>query len=150
MALDLESVIQRMHWEAHVRHTWWPHLTSMSLLPVHVTSVRANFLPPCGLWPARLLCPQDSPGKNSRVGCRALLQGTFLTQGLSPLLQYLLQWQAGSLPLWPLRKPSIFHTSKKKELLRVRGHQSIRSISMTEETLEHTAVTKSILKIKSH
>ena len=24
---------------------------------------------------ARLLCPQDSPGKNTRVGCHALLQG---------------------------------------------------------------------------
>ena len=29
----------------------------------------------------RLLCPWDSPGKNTRVGCRALLWGIFLTQG---------------------------------------------------------------------
>ena len=27
------------------------------------------------LQPARLLCPQDSPGKNTEVGCHALLQG---------------------------------------------------------------------------
>ena len=27
--------------------------------------------------PARLLCLWDSPGKNTRVGCRALLQGIF-------------------------------------------------------------------------
>ena len=33
------------------------------------------------LWPARLLCPGDSPGKNIGVGCHALLQGIFLTQG---------------------------------------------------------------------
>ena len=33
--------------------------------------------------PARLLCPWDSPGKNTRVGCHALLQGIFLTQGSS-------------------------------------------------------------------
>ena len=33
-----------------------------------------------------LLCPWDSPGKNSRVGCHALLQGVFLTQGLGPRL----------------------------------------------------------------
>ena len=26
-------------------------------------------------WPARLLCPWDSPGKNTGVGCHALLQG---------------------------------------------------------------------------
>ena len=30
---------------------------------------------PYGLWPARLLWPWDSPGKNSGVGCHALLQG---------------------------------------------------------------------------
>ena len=30
----------------------------------------------------RLLCPWGSPGKNTGVGCHALLQGIFLTQGL--------------------------------------------------------------------
>ena len=53
---------------------------------------------PHGLYPTRLLCPWDSPGKNSGVGCHALLQRTFLTQGLnlrlSPL--HLLHWQEGS------------------------------------------------------
>ena len=29
---------------------------------------------PYGLWPARLLCPWDSPGKNTGVDCHALLQ----------------------------------------------------------------------------
>ena len=36
----------------------------------------------------------DSPGKNTGVGCRALLQGTFLTQGWSPHLCCLLHWRA--------------------------------------------------------
>ena len=40
-----------------------------------------------------------------------LLQGIFLTQGLNPHLLYLLHWQAGSLPLVPPGKPSIFYTS---------------------------------------
>ena len=36
--------------------------------------------------PARLLlCPWDSPGKNTGVGCHALLQGIFLTQGSTEL-----------------------------------------------------------------
>ena len=35
------------------------------------------------LRPARLLCPWDSPDKNTEVGCHALLQGIFLTQGLN-------------------------------------------------------------------
>ena len=36
---------------------------------------------PRGLWPTRLLCPWDSPGKNTGVGCHVFLQGIFLTQG---------------------------------------------------------------------
>ena len=39
---------------------------------------------PYGLQPARLLCPWDSPEKNTRVGCHALFQGIFQTQGLNP------------------------------------------------------------------
>ena len=34
--------------------------------------------------PARLLCPQDSPGKNTGMGRYALLQGIFPTQGSNP------------------------------------------------------------------
>ena len=37
---------------------------------------------PFGLQSARLLCPQDFSGKNTRVGCHFLLQGIFPTQGL--------------------------------------------------------------------
>ena len=35
---------------------------------------------PRGLQPIRPLCPWDSPGKNTRVGCHALLQGIFSNQ----------------------------------------------------------------------
>ena len=49
--------------------------------------------------------PWDSPGKDTGVGCQALLQGVFLTQGLNPSLLCLLHWQVGSLPLAPPRKP---------------------------------------------
>ena len=55
------------------------------------------------LWTAatRLLCSWDSPGKNTGVGCRALLQGIFPTQGSNRHLLSLLYWQEGSLPLVP-------------------------------------------------
>ena len=50
--------------------------------------------------------PWDSLGKNTGVGCHALLQGTlFLIQGLNPHLLHLLYWPAGSLPLTPPGKP---------------------------------------------
>ena len=45
----------------------------------------------CGLYPARLLCPWDSPGKNAGVGCHDLFQGIFLTQGSNPGPLWLLQ-----------------------------------------------------------
>ena len=48
--------------------------------------VMPDSLQPHGLWPARLLCPWGSPGKNTGVGCHALLQGIFLTQGSDPPL----------------------------------------------------------------
>ena len=47
-------------------------------------------LRPYGLQPTWLLCPWDSPGKSTGVGCHALLQGIFLTQGLNSDLLYLL------------------------------------------------------------
>ena len=34
------------------------------------------------------LCPRNSPGKNTGVGCHFLLQGIFLTQGLNLGLPY--------------------------------------------------------------
>ena len=48
----------------------------------------------------------DAPGKNTGVGCHALLQGIFLTQASNPCLLGLLLWQAGSLPLAPPGKLS--------------------------------------------
>ena len=36
----------------------------------------------CGRQLARLLCPWNSPSKNTGVGCHFLLQGIFSTQGL--------------------------------------------------------------------
>ena len=67
-------------------------------LGVQTTSSPAKPLPDAPLWmrakslqscptlcpmdcsPTRLLCPWDSPGKNTGVGCHALRRGTFLTQ----------------------------------------------------------------------
>ena len=45
---------------------------------------------PWTVQPSRLLCPWDSPGKNTGVGCHALLQGIFLTLGSNLQLLQLL------------------------------------------------------------
>ena len=42
---------------------------------------QSGFLQPHGLWPARLLCPWNSPGKSTGMGSCSFLQGIFLTQG---------------------------------------------------------------------
>ena len=49
--------------------------------------VVSSSLRPCGLEPTRLLCPWNSPGKNTEVGCHFLLQGVFRTQGSNPGLK---------------------------------------------------------------
>ena len=54
---------------------------------------------PHGQQPSRLLCPWDSPDKNTGVSGHFLLQGIFPTQGLNSPLFSLLHWQAGALPL---------------------------------------------------
>ena len=53
----------------------------------------------------RSTCPQDSPGKNTGVGCHFLLQGIFPTQGLNPSLVHHLHWQVDSSPLCQLGSP---------------------------------------------
>ena len=47
-----------------------------------------NSLQPHGLGPVRLLCPWNSPGKNTEVGSHSLLQDIFPTQGSNPGLPY--------------------------------------------------------------
>ena len=47
-------------------------------------SVTSDSLQPCGLYPTRILCPWDFPGKNTGVGCLFLLKGIFLDQKSKP------------------------------------------------------------------
>ena len=63
----------RLPWITQVGPVWKRYLLScVQLFAAHE------------LWPTRLLCPWDSPGKMTGVGCHALLQGIFPTQGLNP------------------------------------------------------------------
>ena len=67
-----------------------------------VDSVVFDSVRPHRLQPARLFCPWDSLGKNIGVGCHALLQGIFLTQGSNPGLlhcrQILYHWATREAP----------------------------------------------------
>ena len=76
------------------------------LCPVCLNACRlscfSHVQPFATLWtvPTRLLCPWDSPGKNTGVGCY-LLHQIFPTQGSNPRLLCPLHQQVGSLPLAP-------------------------------------------------
>ena len=85
--LGIESVsLSLLHW----------HESSLPLAPpgkpislyvkvfVKVLIVQSVSLWPDGLWPTRLLCPWNFPGKNTRMGSHSLLQGIFPTQGWNP------------------------------------------------------------------
>ena len=80
------------------------HAKSLQLCP--------TLCDPMDCSPARFLCPRDSPGRNTGVGCHALLQGFFPTQGSNLHLLSLLHWQVGSLPLGPPEKPHILYVSE--------------------------------------
>ena len=67
----------------------------------------SDSLRPYGSQPTRLLCPWDSPGNNTGVGCHALLQGIFPTQGLNLHLLCLLHWQVSSWPITPPATPNM-------------------------------------------
>ena len=70
-----------------------------------------TFLWPHGLWSTRLLCPWDLPGKNTEMGCHALLQGIFPTQGSNLRLLCLLRCRR-ILYHWATREAQ---NSKRKE-----------------------------------
>ena len=63
-------------------------LQPLSLSESVSRSVMSDSLRRHGLSPARLLCPWNSQGRNTGVGCLALLQGIFPTQGLNPGLPH--------------------------------------------------------------
>ena len=68
----------------------------MAIVPCDVQYILFFFLVHCSLY---LLCPRDFLGNNTGVGCHALLQEIFLTQGSNVDLLYVLHWQLDSLPL---------------------------------------------------
>ena len=72
-------------------------------------SVMSNSLRPHGLSPIRLLCPWDSPGKNTGVGCHFLLQGIFQTQELNPCLLISPALAGGFFTIWATREAQLLY-----------------------------------------
>ena len=68
-------------------------MTSFKFVVVQLFSRVRLFLRPYELQLTRLLCPWDSPDKNTGVDCHFRLQGIFPVQGLNPSLLRLLHCQ---------------------------------------------------------
>ena len=79
-------------------------------------SVMSDSVQPHGVQPMRLLCPWDSPGENTGVGCHFPLQGIFSTQVSN------LHCQTDSLPL----QPGKHHVSYLILLLKKKRHPQRR------------------------
>ena len=73
-------------WE--VAKPYWPVLYHSLMWKKWSRSVVSNSLRPHGLWPTRLLCPWDFPGKSTGVDCHFLLQVIFPTNGSNPGLHH--------------------------------------------------------------
>ena len=61
--------------EAHNSWYWNTFLNNCDYVMVVQSLSCVQLMWPYGLYPARLLCPWDSPGKNTGVGCHFLLHG---------------------------------------------------------------------------
>ena len=62
------------------------------LLLLYVCSVMFDSLRPHGLWPTKLLCLWNFPGKNTGVVCHFFLQGIFLNRESNPCFLHHLNW----------------------------------------------------------
>ena len=71
-----------------VLYIYLPLILVQTSSEIESHSVVSDSLSSHELWPTRLLCPWNSPGKNTRVSCHSLLQGIFPTQELNLDLPY--------------------------------------------------------------
>ena len=119
----LGRVVSMAHWFAFTGHLFsWQISLSMVLSRCSLSCIVrccavlshlgvSDSLRPHGLQPTRPLCPWDFLGKNTGVGCHALLQGIVSAQEYNPHLLRLLYLQKHSLLLSPLGSPNMHYRS---------------------------------------
>ena len=77
-AMQADSLLTEL-WGTYPIKGYYPKCTKNSYSSVS-RSTMSDSLRPHNLSPTRLLCPWDSPGKNTGVNCHSLLQSIFPTQ----------------------------------------------------------------------
>ena len=98
--------------------------------------------------------PWDSPGKNTGVGCHALLQGILPTQGSNLNLLHLLHGQVGSLALVLPGKPYLCSSREETGDHSVPCLPGIWKVSISIQTTEtqrrsfcFPSITRSVLTV---
>ena len=119
-----------------------PHLCSSSYLSV-LCLVSQSCSTLCDPWIVACQAPlsmEISPGKNTGVGCHALLQGIFPTEGLNPgllhcrqILYYLSHQGSPALPSTIINETSMYFKEnykprKRKKIAISNGYLSLRKI----------------------
>ena len=119
------------------------HGCMIPITPVCLVSQSCPTL--CDQWTVatRLLCPRDSPDKNTGVGCHALLQGIYPTQGSKPGLLpqrqilYQLSHQGSSNHMTPWKRQDYADSEKIScQKLRDKGrneyveHRTLRAVKL--------------------
>ena len=79
--MSIEPVMLSNHLILHHPDLLLPSIFSVSEVKVLIAQLCPTLCDPMN---TSLLCPWNSPGKNTRVGGHSLLQGIFMTQGLKP------------------------------------------------------------------
>ena len=95
----LKKVFSFLWEEMERKQSLWLTWSERNFLstPNKISCLRAKSLQSCPTLcdpkDEGFLCPWDSPGNDTGVGCHFLLQGIFPTQGLNPRLIRILHWQ---------------------------------------------------------
>ena len=76
-------ILSHFLFEPTCSSTWQSYRGKPYLCESASCSVISDSLWPHVLQTTRFLCPWNSPGKNTGVGCHSFLQGIFQTQGLN-------------------------------------------------------------------
>ena len=94
------------------------------------------------LWPARLLSPQHSPGKNTEVDSHSLLQGIFPTQGSRTAGRFFTIWatrkeNARVLELGQTPRGKALENADRRNQARAREHRELGYFSLPRNPKFH-------------
>ena len=125
--LNSSSLRKALGWEPHLQAGLekFQAVLSAACMLSRLSCVRLFVTP----WTVAHQAPlsMNSPGKNTGVGCHALLQGIFLTQGLSLGLLYFLQFAGG---FFTYQSATYWRIKESQHMIGLRGRKWWRALEI--------------------